>query len=299
MAGDFSSLPHVQAGPGVHGASYKMSTRGFSKANQLKWEYFTHNPYVKLNSKYVLKGLPNTTECDTIQAAFQENEVHIIHIRQMTKTYTDETGATTRLIPVWVITTDNSENTETTLKNITGILHFKITIEPLRNKATTVQCMRCQGFGHRAPFCHLTRKCRLCAQSHDTRECPNRHLPLKCAGCGGGHQASSTEWPKVKKHKQQNKRKQTVYCTEQREFPALRETATTPTRPQNPRNSRHPAPSSNANDSNLATLITLLSSPQTQQILKLLATLLLKITSNHNTLNQITNFLTTMINLTP
>ena len=58
-----------------------------SKANQLKWEYFTHNLYVKSNSKYVLKGLPNTTECDTIKAAFQEHEVHIIHIRQMTKTY--------------------------------------------------------------------------------------------------------------------------------------------------------------------------------------------------------------------
>ena len=105
-----------------------------SKANQQKWEYFTHNPYLKSNSKYVLKDLPNTTECDTIQAAFQENEVHIMHKRQMTKTYTDETGATTRPIPVWVLTTNNSKNTETKLKNITGLLHFKITIEPLRNK---------------------------------------------------------------------------------------------------------------------------------------------------------------------
>ena len=217
----------------------------------------------------------------------------------MTKTYSDETGATTRPIPVWVLTTNNSENTETKLKNITGILHFKITIEPLRNKKTIIQCLRCQGFGHKASFCHLSRKCRLFAQGHDTRECPNRHFPLKCVGCGGGHQASSTECPKIQKHKQHIKPKQTVNFTEQRDFPALPETSTIPTRPPTQRNSGHPAPSCNANDSSLATLITLLSSPQTQQILKLLTSLLLKITSNPNTLNQITNFLNTMINLTP
>ena len=106
-----------------------------------------------------------------------KNEIRIQHIRQVTKTYSDET----RPIRVWVLTTDNSEHTTNKLKNITGILHFKITTETLRNKKTIVQCLRCQGFGHKAPFCHLSRKCRLCAQGHDTRECPNRHLPLKCA----------------------------------------------------------------------------------------------------------------------
>ena len=145
------------------------------------------------------------------------------------------------------------------------------------------------------------RKYRLCAQGHDTRECPNRHLPLKCARCGGGHEASSTECPKVIKHKQQNRPRPKANLTEQLDFPPLPVTNITQTPPQIPRNYRHPTSSNNANtnDTSLATLITLLSSPQTQQILELLTNLLQKITSNPNTLTQISNFLTTMTSLIP
>ena len=174
--------------------------------------------------------------------------------------HSEDTGTTTRPIPVWVLTTDNSQHTTEKLKNITRIPHVKITIETLRKKKTIVQCPRCQGFGHKAPFCHLPRKCRLCAQGHDTRECPNRHLPLKCAGCGGGYQASSTECPKVIKHKQQTRQRPKVNLTEQSDFPAL--PVISPTPPQNLRYNRHPTPSIIANDTSLATLISLHSSPQ-------------------------------------
>ena len=95
----------------VQASSEKEFEKIISKANQQKWEYFTHNPYVTGKSKFVLKGLPNTTECNTIQAAFQDKEIQIQHIRQMTKTYTEDTGTTTRPIPVWVLTTDNSQHT--------------------------------------------------------------------------------------------------------------------------------------------------------------------------------------------
>ena len=200
-------------------------------------------------------------------------------------------------IPVWVLTTDNSEHTTEKLTNITGILHFKITIDTLRNKKTTVQCLRCQGFGHKAPFYHLTRKCRLCAEGHDTRECPNRHLPLKCAGCGDGHQASSNECPKVIKRTQQNRQRPKANFTMRRDFPALLVTTSTPTPPLTPRNSRHA--NSNTNDSSLTTLITLLSSPQTQQLLKSLTQFLQKINSNPNSLTQIISFINTMTNLIP
>ena len=159
-------------------------------ASKENWQFFTHNPPKNNLNKYVLKGLPLHTEPTTIQYALLEKGIDLKQIRQMTKTCTDENNThSMRKIPVWVLTVNNSGETRQKIKDLRGLLYFKITIEELRNKQTVTQCLRCQGFGHKAQYCKLTRKCRICAELHDTRECPNRLLPLKCAGCGGGHQA--------------------------------------------------------------------------------------------------------------
>ena len=114
-------------------------------------------------NKYVLKGLPLLTEPTTIQDALQEKGIDIKQIRQMTKTYTDENNThSMRKIPVWVLTVNYTDETRQKIKDLQGLLYFKIPIEELRNKRTVTQCLRCQGFGHKAQYCKLTRKCRLC-----------------------------------------------------------------------------------------------------------------------------------------
>ena len=154
-----------------------------TKAREDQWEYFTYTPMVNDRTKFALKGLPTTTECDTIQTAFDELGIHVHHIRQMTSRQNP--------IPVWVLTTDKTPETRDQLLNLTGLLHFRVKIEDLKKRQTVTQCLRCQGFGHKATFCRLQRKCRHCAQLHDSRECPNRESTPKCAGCGGEHFASS------------------------------------------------------------------------------------------------------------
>ena len=95
----------------------------------------------KIN-KYVLKGLPLTAQIETIQAAFVEKNIFTLYIRRM-KTYTnDSDDHTHRLIPVYVLTLDNSEETRLKIQDLRGLLLFRITVEVLKNKETLVECLR-------------------------------------------------------------------------------------------------------------------------------------------------------------
>ena len=184
-----------------------------TKARQDEWEYFTHSPLANDRTKFALKGLPTSTDCETIQTAFDELEIHVHHIRQMTPRQNP--------IPVWVLTTDKTPETRDQLLNLTGLLHFRVKIEDLKRRQTVTQCLRCQGFGHKATFCRLQRKCSHCAQLHDSRDCPNRESTPKCAGCGGDHFASSPDCPKRQKYSQDLKPKPAIPVTHPAAFPPL------------------------------------------------------------------------------
>ena len=218
----------------------------------------------------------------------------------MAKTYTDENNThSMRKIPVWVLTVENSEEIRQKVKDLRGLLYFKITIEDLRNKRTVTQCLRCQGFGHKAQYCKLTRKCRLCADLHDTRECPNRLLPLKCAGCGGGHQASSKECPKVQRQMDKLKIQKIPDARDKTEFPVLpksTETQKTETKQPPPLPRQLPRAQTLTDNDNLTTLLTLLTSPQLQNLIKTIITLLNKITTNPDNMTKITNIVDTLAN---
>ena len=120
---------------------------------------------VNNTTKYCLKGLPIQTEVKEIQTAFSDKEIHISNVRRMTK-----------------LTLEN--------ETIFAQSHTSMGIDwysPLQDKnrgfkqrQTVTQCLRCQAFGHKAPFCRLIRKCRLCAELHNTRECPNRPTSEMC-----------------------------------------------------------------------------------------------------------------------
>ena len=265
-------------------------------ATEENWQFFTHNPLVEKTSKYVLKGLPNDTKLTCIEDELKLKDITVKQIRQMTKNYTDENNTHKSIeIPVWVLTVDNTEDTKQKLKDIRGLLHFKTTIEDLRNNRTVTQCLRCQGFGHKAQYCNLTRKCRLCAELHDTRDCPNRTLPLKCAGCGGGHQASSKECPKIQRQLNKLKTETIPDSKNKTEFPALPQlTETQKTEPKTTR--QQPIVQTVTDKDNLTTLLPLLTSPQLQTLFKTIITLLNKITTNPDNLTKITNIMDTLSN---
>ena len=256
------------------------------------WEYYTYNPMVTKEAKYCLKGLPTRTGEEDILNALLDEGITIKNVRQMTKSTLTNEKISQNFIPVWVLTADQSQETRQKLLTLTGILHFKVKIEDLRRKDSAIQCLRCQGFGHKAPFCRLTRKCRLCAELHDTRLCPNKERPPKCASCGGGHPASSTDCPtKTKYMKTMTKQTKTTIPTST-DFPALpTNPQPPPPPPQNawkPKQTHIPAPLAS---SSIFDLLNLLNNPALQNIISLLTSFLQKLASSPTALNTITNLL--------
>jgi ribosomal protein S27E len=57
----------------------------------------------------------------------------------------------------------------------------------------TVQCLRCQAWGHIATHCSKGVKCAHCARPHDSRTCEDPRK-TKCANCGRGHTAWSRDY---------------------------------------------------------------------------------------------------------
>lgn len=67
-----------------------------------------------------------------------------------------------------------------------------------------VRCYNCQRFGHMARNCRQTRRCKICAQDHDHKQCNLLRQP-HCANCGGDHAASFSGCPQYKQASQLRK----------------------------------------------------------------------------------------------
>ena len=159
------------------------------------------------------------------------------------------------------------------------------------------QCLRCQEFGHKATFCRLQRKCRLCAQLHDSRECPNWESTPKCAGCGGEHFASSPDCPKRKKNSQVLKSKPVNPVTHPADFPPLPSLNPNPQPPPPPSRAWQPTPNQNPvnQSSSLLEIFSLLSNPVLSDILSQLATFLSKLLQSPTAISTIRTFLSSAI----
>lgn len=71
------------------------------------------------------------------------------------------------------------------------IFHSKIRVEPPRPKKTTIQCTRCQEYGHSKTYCNKPYYCVKCGQQHDSKTCTKtRDTPATCALCQGKHPAN-------------------------------------------------------------------------------------------------------------
>ena len=190
------------------------------------------------------------------------------------------------------IDTDKTPETRAKLLDLNGLLHFRIKIEDLKKRQTVTQCLRCQGFGHKAIFCRLQRKCRLCTQLHDSRECPNPESTPKCAGCGGEHIASSSDCSKRKKVSEILQRKPANIPAD---FPPLpSQNSNSQTLPPPPRAWQHPPTNQNPGNhtSPLLEILSLLSNPAISNILTLLATFLSKLIQSPTAISNIRDFLT-------
>jgi hypothetical protein len=71
-----------------------------------------------------------------------------------------------------------------------------------------IRCFKCNKFNHRAENCDRKNKCTICAQQHDSRECPQKLVEsikdreTKCPNCSGAHPATYKGCPAFQKAKE-------------------------------------------------------------------------------------------------
>ena len=99
-------------------------------------DYFTYNPKPGSTIKFVLRGLPLNVSCEEIAQQIKKAGIVLTQTKQMTKhsVHPETWEKFIAPLPLWVLTiTREAENIQK-LKQLTGILHFKIRIEDLNTK---------------------------------------------------------------------------------------------------------------------------------------------------------------------
>lgn len=67
----------------------------------------------------------------------------------------------------------------------------------------TLQCYKCQRYGHHSAQCKGQERCRKCGDNHRSDDC--QASTVKCANCKGDHNSNSKDCPWYEKTKQANK----------------------------------------------------------------------------------------------
>jgi len=168
-----------------------------------KVEYFTFDPKPGNFVKYVLRGLPPSTECDEVSAGLTEKGIRVCHVRQVKKVTKRDGVKTVDHLPVWVVSLDKTPENLNKFKALKGILNFVIRVDDYRAPKRPIQCFKCQTYGHKAEFCHLKERCVKCAGDHPTRTCTKAEgTPARCANCAGDHSANYQGCPVAKSYRE-------------------------------------------------------------------------------------------------
>ena len=193
-------------------------------------------------------------------------------------------------LPLWVLTIARDEENIKKLKQLTGILNFRIRVEDLRVTKKDIQCFRCQRYGHKADFCQLKRKCVKCGEDHLARECPKSPTTkATCANCQGEHPANFKKCPaaiKYKERKSAPKEQENVNLNinSNTEFPSL------PSRPQRPQTNSTTTPTANSDASGLKEIIQLLTSGKLKTYITKFKGLMASVNQETDTLSKMTTF---------
>ena len=193
---------------------------------QKHYEYYNFGEEDIKTVKFVIRGLPATTERAAIESDLRGYKLNLQGFRQMSKTiYNAATNAReTTPLPLFVITIPRSKEQISILKSITGLFNIKIKVEDYKGRQSLQQCYRCQKFGHKASTCHMKEKCLNCAQGHSTRNCPNTDQdPPKCSNCGEAHKANFADCTAAQSYRQALEKRRTPpgYKPTNQSFPSL------------------------------------------------------------------------------
>ena len=166
-------------------------------------EFYTHDPNPSQQVKFILRGLPPSTDGEEIVTELREKGVEVTHVRQKRNVVEDDMRVV-KLLPMWIVAFPKIEENIENFKSVTGIMNFLIRIQGYKASERVLKCFRCQNFGHKAEFCFIKERCVKCAGNHNTRECTKDLEPARCANCAGQHSANYQGCPEAIKFKERS-----------------------------------------------------------------------------------------------
>ena len=145
-----------------------------------------HTYQLKQDRAYrvILRNLHHTTPIEEIK-----NEL-LAH-GHTTRNITNVLQRNTKLpLPLFFIDLEPAINNKD-IFSISFLYYTKIKIEEPRVNKLTIQCLRCQEFGHTKSYCNHPPRCVRCGDNHLSTSCnKSQSLPAKCALCCGDHPAN-------------------------------------------------------------------------------------------------------------
>ncbi|KAK9731661.1 hypothetical protein QE152_g13509 [Popillia japonica] len=162
--------------PGAGLVSYKDTHDMFSYSNKNTRSW-----------AFVVRGLPDDMDEQELVDELAAQKIELVKLYKMKKTKT----------PLFLVV-PGSRTTPAQLNKMYPFLdHAKIKWDWYRAAKTSIQCRKCQRWGHSASNCFAKDpKCVKCAESHATHNCRKEDsTPAKCANCGGDHPASFRDCP--------------------------------------------------------------------------------------------------------
>lgn len=132
--------------------------------------------------KFIIRGLPVTTDLEDISDALSHKGIEPLKIAYLTNRRTKQP------MPLFLATLKPSPALDK-LFEIKQINYLAVSFEPY-NSTGYAQCYRCQEFGHSSLTCNLTPKCVKCSQPHRASQCNATPDDFRCANCGGKHTAN-------------------------------------------------------------------------------------------------------------
>lgn len=160
---------------------HKLLTQYFEKKHL---PYHTYGHPSKRKLKVVIKGLPYDIDLNHLKKELCSLAIPVIRIHKMNiKVF----GKCPPIFVLAVVPYDDQGKNILKLKMVSG---KSVKLEPPETK--TIQCYRCQKWGHAQRYCHGQIKCVKCGDNHSYKKCerdPTKEDP-KCANCGGDHTAN-------------------------------------------------------------------------------------------------------------
>ena len=133
--------------------------------------------------KYVIKGLPHTTDPAVLVSMLREEDFKAEKAVNMTS------FKTKKPLPMFLVDfTAGPINDE--FLEMDSMAGFKVKVEKFKRNRVPPQCSNCQTYFHTAGNCRAPARCRICAGSHHTSSCTSTETSPKCCLCSGEHRAS-------------------------------------------------------------------------------------------------------------